>query len=251
MCTLSVFKHDNNTLTITMNRDERHERDELGTLHTTPQHCHPVDPPSNGTWIATNAFGLTFALLNRYQDLHKTEGQKSRGQVILNLLHTKTLDEAQQFITSTSFDNTNPFDLIIIDTNRIVTASWNALKLSLSTQDTTQPFFITSSSIKTNDIIARRHALFGKFVTQHTHTPQTILQGLHLQRGAQSDEAAILMNRPHTHTKSLTQIILMHNASKMHYWTSATLEAHRTSPTPPATWQEKAITGALKHEKSA
>jgi hypothetical protein len=241
MCTLSVFKNNDGTLTITMNRDERHERDELGTLRATDHACYPVDPISNGTWIGLNAHGLTFALLNRYQDPHEDTNSQSRGQIIPALLNAKTLEDAEQRIRTYPYAATNPFDLIAIDARAIITASWNAKDLTITKASTAKPFFITSSSIKTQEIITHRQTLFNAFSNQDTYTPDHIIHNLHLKRGAENDEASIFMNRPKTHTKSLTQITL-NTTQTLRYWPTHHLESYRANPIAPSDWQQRAIT---------
>lgn len=82
----------------------------------------PVDPVSNGTWIAVNDAGIAATLLNVNLGLRPTSGdyqRPSRGVLIPHLMASETLDEAIE--TSTAIDPRQyaPFRLVVVDGKRV------------------------------------------------------------------------------------------------------------------------------------
>src|SRR5262249_44773985 len=68
MCTLTVLPLEGDRTRLAFNRDELRTRPEAlppqWTHHGSRSAVHPIDPVSNGTWIAANDAGLALALLN-------------------------------------------------------------------------------------------------------------------------------------------------------------------------------------------
>ena len=217
MCTLSIFPQDDK-LIITMNRDEKRNREEEGKFYTAASYCFPIDKLSQGTWVGTNNNGLAFSLLNRYQEPHHKHNIRSRGGIIPALLPCATVEDALEALKGFSFKTFNPFDLIIMSLEKIVHATWNGKSLQLKEQDCNTPFFTTSSSEKIEQVIEYRQNIFSKFLENYSNNTEFILEKLHLYRAQNKDDLAINMSRKNTHTKSVTQIILTPYQSEIFYW---------------------------------
>ncbi len=221
MCTLSIIPNNDQTI-ITMNRDEQRDRPELGYLSTDSGRYFPVDEKSQGTWVGVNQYGLTCALLNRYQDKHLEQAAQSRGDLIPQILHSKNIKEAEKILNDMAFNNFNPFDLITTKNNKMTHAQWNGQTRYITTHSLNTPFFITSSSERVNDVIKHREDIFEEFTSSNTEekiTADFILNNLHLKQGKENNRSSILMQREHTHTKSITQIITTNNTADVFYWT--------------------------------
>ncbi len=100
MCTVVFLAREDGGYVLAGNRDEldsrapalpprRHVVDGLEV-------AHPTDPDGGGTWIATNAAGLTLTLLNAYQDIARWRPVLplvSRGTVVASLMASRRVDE--------------------------------------------------------------------------------------------------------------------------------------------------------------
>ena len=219
MCTLSIIPN-NNQIIITMNRDEQRDRPEVGHLSTDDGRFFPIDGRSQGTWVGVNHHGLTCALLNRYQDKHLEQGAQSRGGLIPQLLNAENLNGAEEILNNITFDNFNPFDLIVTKDSEIIHAQWNRKEQRIITQNLSTPFFITSSSERVDEVIKHREKEFNNFTSSYNEINEDlILNNLHLKQGEENNRSSILMQRERTHTKSITQIITTDNTADMFYWT--------------------------------
>ncbi len=122
MCTLivahKVFKDF--PIVIAANRDELLDRpseppisrdDEYGTFA-------PKDLARGGTWIGVNKFGVLAGITNRI-DIKSKGGRKSRGDLVIEMLHHKTAFEAYGALSELSRQPFNGFNLVIADKNEL------------------------------------------------------------------------------------------------------------------------------------
>ncbi|MGH9570964.1 MAG: NRDE family protein, partial [Candidatus Angelobacter sp.] len=127
MCTISFF-HKHNGYVIGMNRDERLARPTaLPPRITGAGTMEAVYPRAEegGTWIAANAQGISFALLNRDAAARHTAKLRSRGEVIPALLETEKLAEAAAQISSMDLRGIHPFRLAGFFPREQAIAQWN------------------------------------------------------------------------------------------------------------------------------
>ncbi len=202
-----------------MNRDEQRNRPEANMLSVTDTHCFPVDERSQGTWFGINAHGLAIALLNRYQDTHHHMTAQSRGTIIPILLKCSTFQKARTALDTPNLNDFNPFDLIILNKNKYLHATWDRECLNINTHTLNRPFFITSSSERGAEIIEHRHAMFRNFIMDKGN----IIKDLHLNEDQNDKSSSILMNRENTHTKSIVQATLSSQTATIQYWTEDVL----------------------------
>lgn len=114
MCTVSVFRLPGDSLRLACNRDEQMTRAaawppvvrRLGQQRA----AMPVDPVSNGTWVAANDAGVVMALLNHNpaDAVPAPPGAVSRGTIIPSLLS----GEAIESLVPESY---GPFRLLVLD----------------------------------------------------------------------------------------------------------------------------------------
>ena len=166
MCTLTYLLSDNG-YELFFNRDEQRSR----LLALPPKFnkingaIYPIDPQGDGTWIAVNKHGRSFALLNYYQaPMSNNQNIVSRGQFILSLLHT----EVDIFTQLKTMDLRiyHPFQLCIfpenlsINNQKVHRVTWDGNKLCRV--DAILP--ITSSSIDFIEVSQKRKRRFNKMI---------------------------------------------------------------------------------------
>lgn len=107
------------------NRDEAYDREATGPrlLSADPRVLAPVDQRAGGTWLGVNEFGLVVAIANRDDG---PEGERSRGQLVRDLLATDTADEARTYLASLLAEHTYAgFHLVIVDPREGFYVTWN------------------------------------------------------------------------------------------------------------------------------
>jgi hypothetical protein len=229
MCSLSFLIFPDRTV-LTMNRDEARDRAEEPELFGpvgAARAVHPKDVRAGGSWFGANQFGLAMALLNRYQDPHDCQRPISRGVLIPALLQARSvsairgiLDEGSQFDLS----RLHPFDLAICSKDEVLLLSWNGREKSW--QRFGESIFLSSSAVRTEEVIAHRQQIFKGWLQQSGLTSskaaRTVLCDLHLAQ-APDPMVAIRMARPHSHTKSVCQYVL-DTTSTLRYWPEAAVQ---------------------------
>ncbi len=126
MCTLSFIAKGNGYL-IGMNRDERRTRQEaLAPQMTGAGTLEAVYPreDGNGTWIASNSLGISFALLNRNSAAGVAK-LRSRGEVIPALLESSNQRVAAATMEHMDLSGILSFRLIGFFPQERTLAQWN------------------------------------------------------------------------------------------------------------------------------
>jgi hypothetical protein len=113
MCTVTFIPQSDGYL-LAMNRDDLYTRDsrlQIARLQfATHTAVHPQEA-GGGTWIGTNQFGISFALLN-WALRPNGNKEKSRGAVIPRMLTATDLASARFVFDNIEFEGTWPFRLI-------------------------------------------------------------------------------------------------------------------------------------------
>ena len=228
MCTLSLFKH-NHQLIVTMNRDESRERHEAGLKEQEYNNIHtlfPVDGLAGGTWFGINDTGVVMALLNRYQD-PQVQGAPTRGQIIPTALAKGNYHRILNHLNSVDFSGFNPFDLFLIELEYQHHFSWNGQVMTI-TQHHENAMQFSSSGVDTDLVLAKRQAHFEqKLAQQKTWESLQILEQLHLYQDPQETSYSVLMDRPHTHSKSICQVHLRAEDCQFAYYPESSLTLWR------------------------
>jgi len=128
MCTLSFIPHLNG-YAVGMNRDELRSRPRaLAPRYFECNGATAVYPSETlgGTWIAVNASGQLFALLNWYSADARTftAKQRSRGEIIPQMIFDSDFRAAATILVSPRLAGILPFRLIGIDPKRRVISEW-------------------------------------------------------------------------------------------------------------------------------
>lgn len=116
---------DNAPILLAVNRDEAYDRSATGPrmLNADPCAIAPVDERAGGTWLGVNDHELVVAIANRDDG---PEGERSRGQLVRDLLSLDTADEARTFLASVLSEHTYAgFHLLLIDPEDAFYVTWN------------------------------------------------------------------------------------------------------------------------------
>jgi hypothetical protein len=129
MCTLSFIPHTNG-YAVGMNRDELLSRPRgVAPRYFERSGVSAVYPsePLGGTWIAANAYGQLFALLNWHSGDGRTftAKQRSRGEIIPQIIFDSDFRAAATILVSPKLDGILPFRLIGIDPKHRVISEWH------------------------------------------------------------------------------------------------------------------------------
>lgn len=225
MCTLTVFKHCGR-LIITMNRDERRERTESGTL----QHyqvgsgaiAYPVDDRSGGTWLGVNSHGLCLCLTNRYRGVMAAHSTRpSRGSIIPRLLEAGDFAAVHDAVPREDFDPYPDFDLFLFSRSDSRHFCWDRGQLKEAGQDVMPPFLHVSSARCQEKTRAYRQDCFQAFCEQyawpHEIPADAVINDFHQHQAAGSPQHSVLMDREDARTQSSTQVILGHESLRLDY----------------------------------
>jgi len=230
MCTMSLFR-DQQTLIVTMNRDEARLRTEAGLKQQqlgNIQVLYPVDGLAGGTWFGLNDSGVVMALLNRYQD-PQIEGAETRGAIIPLALAKGDYSDVLEHLNGSDFSRFNPFDLFVIGIDNSDHFSWNGQQVTV-TKRSENALLFSSSSLNTELVLDKRQARFEQWLKQQPeqiwHAPQ-ILQQLHLYQDPLDPSDSVLMDRLNTHSKSICQVHLQADQCRFSYYPEASLNQWR------------------------
>lgn len=121
MCTASWFFTDDG-YELFFNRDELRTR-----LPATPPAQHrldgieallPTDTDAGGTWIAVNRYGVSVALLNRYQDSAdpgSADRRRSRGLLVRDLASERSAEAVLHRVQGLELSIYAPFTLLVLE----------------------------------------------------------------------------------------------------------------------------------------
>ena len=141
---------------VLFNRDELKTRSEAlpPTLQTTEDSTRflaPTDPDAGGTWMLSNHYGVTIALLNLWhQQGDTTEQTLSRGQLVLSLADLQSAKALSSHLHS--LQHTRPFTVVALDHSCISAYEWDGDTVS---EITPKPP-LTSSSFRFEDVAKSR-----------------------------------------------------------------------------------------------
>jgi hypothetical protein len=186
------------------NRDELRER----PLALAPQvrrfgsnlTVMPVDPISDGTWIAVSDAGVAIALLNANEGAaHRRRASVSRGRIISSLLHAESVEQAGALAERLPRDQFDPFRLVIAGGEQ------------------REPVMFTSSGLGDHVVERPRRELFAHFVGEGEMTAQR-QDEFHRHRWADHPALSVNMSRRDARTVSFTTIELTSGHAVLRYF---------------------------------
>jgi hypothetical protein len=229
MCTVSWLKNEEGYVVL-FNRDERHTRkpahsptffDRDGTTV-----CAPRDGDFGGTWVGLNEFGVTVGLLNRYEDdvAEPMTSFATRGEIVLELLAGRTLDEVRQRFQQLKLTTFRPFTIFALATGHpVFKADWNGRSLTLNpSADFTAP--LISSSFDTGRARACRRAAYDTLA--HGGVTLDALLRFHSSHLPEAGPYSTCMHRTDAQTVSFTMIMVGPDGAALRYTPGPPCENH-------------------------
>lgn len=226
MCTVSIIHlldSPHGGVRVVCNRDERDgrpvARPPLARRFGDRVSVMPVDPESDGTWIAVNDAGLLLFLMNynprTSQITFPPRPTVSRGAIIPTLLHLATVPQAMRAARRLDPRRHEPFRLFIMNRHRLwqVTSDGASLRFERSRVDT--PLVFSSSGLG-DDLVRRpRERLFAEMVAE-CPTPDA-QDEFHAHAWPGRAEISVCMRRAGARTVSRTAIELGADTAKLTY----------------------------------
>jgi len=231
MCTLTIVREQDRVL-VTMNRDDAATRPEAPPNfwpNAEPSFVAPKDLLAGGTWIGVNARSIVACLLNRYDSA--PNGRTSRGSIVTEAMRAASVEGACHMLTALDHSAYSPFTCVVVGHGATARLDWTGAELTLSDLPAVRnAIMLTSSSWRFDEVKARRNALFEATWANERDTTDR-LAAFHCRRESRRDAWAPMMRRPHSCTKSITQVELRSHDAEMRYWTRETaIQNKLTSP---------------------
>lgn len=224
MCTVTIISLADARVRLACNRDES----PLRAPALPPQLRRfelrsallPIDPLSDGTWIAVNDAGLMMTLLNRYPGQQRTPRDPtapSRGTIIPRLLHCGDLASARDLALDMAHQPFNAFGLILTDGVALTEIVRTAEGLQVvDTPHLQTPLIFTSSGLGDEIVGAPRRALFLQWFEKQA--PSAELQDrFHRHSWPDRPHISVCMRRPEARTVSYTAIEIAGGRALMTY----------------------------------
>lgn len=206
------------------NRDEARARPRATpprvTQHGSCSAVYPVDPVSQGTWIAATDSGLVLTLMNvhppGWRDMRRDPTRGSRGAIIPALLDADGLEEAQLRLRRLRADAFLPFRLLILDDADWLDALSDGHRIeSVRRARGVEPLMYSSSGLGDELVDAPRRRLFeSMFSTPNLIAAQT---AYHRSSWHSCPELSVCMRREDALTVSQTVVDRTPTQVRMQY----------------------------------
>lgn len=224
MCTISWLRSPGRLL-LTMNRDERRLRaaespPRMIRLQDGSSWLGPADGEEGGTWIGLHEAGWVACLTNRYPDpgAVSSEGSwPSRGEIVPRVMHFSDPEAARRGLESFPFGDYRPFTLLVASAASARQWSWNGDRLWRRQLPGPGWRMLTSSSWRPRQVARWRRERFRRWVQQGAPC-EGGLPTFHSTQPEGRQTWAVLMDRPDTHTRSITQVRIEQGRGEMFYW---------------------------------
>ncbi|SMF35350.1 Transport and Golgi organisation 2 [Alteromonadaceae bacterium Bs31] len=227
MCTISWF-YEQEAYHIFFNRDEQRSRSKAvpPTIFNDAgvEYLAPTDPQGGGTWLSSNSFGLSLALLNFYQGRLPKGKLHSRGQIVKALASCASYREVAQRCNSLPLQKYAPFSLLVFDPaqnlNDAPMLRWDGRELDCAIQSSP----LISSAKLFDEVVTSRLSLFKSHCMDGKVNSVEDFYRLHKgHAGGQGNAHSICMHREDAQTVSLSHIYvnLKNKQSNFRYWDGA------------------------------
>ncbi|MBI1762767.1 MAG: NRDE family protein [Acidobacteria bacterium] len=234
MCTVS-WTHTATGYELFCNRDERRTRPPAWTPRVRERHgvrfSAPIDGESGGTWIGINQYGLTLALLNRYdvQAGPPRDEYLSRGWLLLELLDSLGPQHAQERLQARRLTAFQPFTLAAVAVQATARLfQWDGCQLTV--EDNAEAHLpLTSSSFATARVIAERRAQFAQSVSSAAERG-VALAAYHQSHTPAPGAFSVCMHRDNAQTVSYSHIQVAAQQITFNYFPQAPCAAAGAAP---------------------
>jgi hypothetical protein len=223
MCTVTIIR-TNAGARLACNRDEQRARPmarpPVLRRFEERRAILPVDPQSDGTWIAVNDAGLAMTVLN----VNMAAGAQlrfrppwSRGRIIPTLLPSATLSEALTRARRLNPYLFAPFRLVMTDGRECAEVHSDGVELTrVAHRPLDRPELFTSSGLGDGLVDAPRRKLFERFFAEDRHALAQ-QDAFHRHSWLEYPHLGVLMRRPDAATMSISAVELGYDGVQMTY----------------------------------
>lgn len=194
----------------------------------------PTDGDARGTWIAVNGWGVSVALLNRYQDAADpttTDRRRSRGLLVRDLAAERSVADVLGHLRRLELDIYAPFTLLVLEPHSEGSLGarrifWNGSRLSAPAEPVVP---LASSGHDPRGVPATRARLWARHFRDRRPDGESCLafHRCHLpEQGAHSP----CMHRPDALSVSLTRVVVDDERVSMAYADGSPCEAVLSAP---------------------
>lgn len=228
MCTLT-WSRASDGYELFMNRDERHSRGLAlpPAVHDASgvRYVAPIDSDAGGSWIATNEYGLTLALLNHYPTNPPpgaiADAPRSRGTIVTSLASHPSINRVTGELLALPLREFRPFTLFLIDSDgRTRLHQWDGAG---ETRVDEPDVPISSSGFNGAQVVAERVRTYRRLVDSNP-TPARLAE-FHRSHYPERGAYSVCAHRDDAGTKSLTRVRVGSSAIAMRYHAGPPCEA--------------------------
>ena len=211
-------------LRMACNRDERHARPaalppevrEIGSRRV----ILPIDPASDGTWVAVNDAGLAATVLNVNlgpEGAADARQRRSRGTLIPPLMGCASVVEADRLCAAIDPREYAPFRLILVDRTRVVhyRSDGESIERVCATLHN-HPSLYTSSGLGDALVEGPRRALFETMFSSNDQSA-AIQDAFHRHAWSDRRHLSVCMDRADARTVSHTVVEIRPDGVRMTY----------------------------------
>jgi hypothetical protein len=187
----------------------------------------PIDPVSDGTWMAASDAGLAFVLMNVYGpagapvQIGPTQppaDRMSRGRIIPHLLRSSNLVEAVSLVGDFDHSRFEPFRLLLADGRQLIEHTWYANETRTAPPlQIVEPLFFTSSGLGDDVVANPRRRLFEELFARDADWAAQ-QDAFHRHCWPDNPRASVWMTRPEAMTVSRTVVELGRSTISMRYF---------------------------------
>jgi YD repeat-containing protein len=211
MCTVS-WLCEKDSLEVFFNRDESRTRQPALPPDTFFQHdaryVAAIDADAGGTWLAANELGVVVAILNYYQAQQDLASGDfiSRGKLVTSLMDAGSGVEVDKRITKAFMSDYRSCILLVFEKGEGEPTRFTWDGQHLLREQLTHPMRpITTSSYRTDEVVATRLAAFDTLVDASAPTPDQ-LQRFHRHQHPDDPAFSVCMSRPDARTVSFSRV---------------------------------------------
>ncbi len=177
----------------------------------------PVDPVSDGTWVAVNDAGLALTLLNYNPKQPPTDRTVSRGGVVTALAGCATLEDAVAACAAIPAGDMMPFRLVLCDGQRFAVWRSDEPAESIPIQPLDRPVMFTSSGLGDHLVEPPRRELFDGWFSEESEPWVQQQDAFHAHRWDDRPHLSVAMSREDARTVSYTTLDIGPDAITMRY----------------------------------
>lgn len=217
MCTVTFIPFGN-SIFITSNRDESPARQSRGltSRHSLdgPSIHYPLDPESNGSWIALADTGRVVCLLNGgfVPFIPDPPYRMSRGQVVMDAASAPGI---LPFLENYNLEGIAPFTLLLFEKNVLIQTVWDGFKRHIAELPNHQPQLWSSVTLYPPEVRAWRNEIFNEWIKDREVYDRESIMAFHCLKKGDAVNDFIMNRNDKVRTLSVTSIQLQHHKGSM------------------------------------